>query len=110
MQTISPDYQIELTLPRLFEFNSHAICLLFKADDLIAEDDLRLTLDFFNQQPRKITASERHKTPACQLVEDVYAKSSYALTAVINNSQLTHVVAKPFDVACQVHSLCYLIP
>src|SRR5262249_37325472 len=75
-----------------------------EADDLVAKHRLRAEARLFEQQPRKLAASERHKTPVRQLLEHTASKSGHALTAVADHAQLRGAIAEAVDLARQPHA------
>ena len=57
----------------------------------------------------KVAAPECHKAPVSKLTEDLGPKASYALSSIINDAHLTHVIADAIDVSYQPHALCNVV-
>jgi hypothetical protein len=110
MQTVCPDHKTELAMISMFEPNLYAVCLLPKADNLIAENDFGIALQLVEQHAGKVAASDRHITSVSQLLEDLGAKASYALSEIVYNSHLAHMIADAIDLACQAHTLGNVVP
>ena len=105
MQTVRADHETELAVISMFEPNLHTVCLLLKVGNLIVENDFGLTLQVVEQHTGKVAPSDCHITSVSQSLEDVGAKASYALSEIVYNSYLAHVIADAIDLACQAHTL-----
>src|SRR5262249_17284607 len=71
--------------------------------NLVAEQHLDLAFDRLEQRLRKVASRESDETPACQLAKDPYAKSSRALSMIVNDAHLPHVIADALEVRTQSH-------
>ena len=93
----------------MFELNLHTVRVLLKAENLIAEYDFSAASDLLEQQPRKVTAPQRHKASTGQLPEHCCPKPSHAFASIVNHPQLAHVIACAFDIVCQPYALSKVV-
>ena len=82
----------------------YAVRSLFKVSNLVAEEDLRLTLDRIEQHARKIAARQRHEPSAGQLTEYARPEPCYAFATGVHDSQLAHPVTHAAKLVCKPHA------
>ena len=67
-------------------------------------------MQLVEQHAGKIAASDRNVTSISEFPEDLGTKASYALSEIVYNPHLMHVVADPVDLTCQAHALGDFVP